>query len=134
MLSLPVIYAVCAAILLLLDVIWLNAARRFYSGQLGDLLLDSPRLLPALGFYLIYALGVAVFAVRPNLAAEAVWPALGAGALLGFVAYATYDLTNYATLRGFPLTVALVDLAWGTLVTAVTASAAWFVLRWLAAA
>jgi uncharacterized membrane protein len=130
--SLPVIYVVCAVILLILDFIWLSSSKGFYTSQMGDLLLDRPRLVPALGFYLIYAVGIAVLVVRPNLGAETVWPALAAGALLGLVAYGAYDLTNYATLRSFPLKVALVDWAWGVTVTAVTASAAWYALRWLA--
>lgn len=109
-----------------LDAIWLTTmTTRLYRRQLPGLLLDTPNLVPAVGFYLLYAIGVLVLVVRPALAGD--WDlmrVLGAGALLGLVAYGTYDLTNQATLRGWSTLVTVVDMTWGAALTAVVATLA----------
>lgn len=106
------------------DFAWLGwIAKGFYAKGLGGLLLARPNIAAAIAFYLIYAAGVQVFCVYPALAAGSWSRASLAGALFGFFAYATYDLTNLATLKGWPLSVALVDLVWGTVLTAVAATA-----------
>jgi len=116
--------AVATAIsFLALDSIWLSlAASRLYRPKLGPLLLDQFNLLPAAAFYLIYLAGILVFAIAPALASGRWTTALARGAMLGLVAYSTYDLTNQATLRGWSATVTLADLCWGTLVTATAAT------------
>jgi uncharacterized membrane protein len=84
-------------------------------------------------FYLLFPVGLMIFAVHPNAASP--WMSVAiAGALFGFFTYATYDLTNLATLKAWPVGLAMIDMAWGTMVSAVSASAGWFVLRWLNAA
>jgi uncharacterized membrane protein len=109
-----------------LDAIWLTTmTTRLYRRQLPSLLLDTPSWAPALAFYLLYAMGVVVLVVRPALDGE--WPlgrAIAVGALLGLVAYGTYDLTNQATLRGWSMVVTAVDMAWGASLTAVVAALA----------
>jgi len=106
-----------------LDSIWLSlAASRLYRPKLGPLLLDHFNILPAFAFYLIYLAGILLFAVAPALASGRWTTALARGAMLGLVAYSTYDLTNQATLRGWSATVTLADLCWGTLVTATAAT------------
>lgn len=122
---------VAAAILFPMDFIWLKTMRPFYESQLGDTLLREPRVAVAAGFYLLYTVGVAFFVVRPNLVDGTVWTALAQGAFFGLVAYGVYDLTNHATLKAFPLKVVMVDLAWGTVLTAVTAGGAWSIRNWL---
>jgi uncharacterized membrane protein len=125
-------YAVTAVVFLALDAIWLTAmADRLYRPALGRLMLDRFALAPALAFYAIYIVGVLVFAVMPGLESRRRTTALGLGALLGFVAYATYDLTNQATLRGWPWRVTLADLCWGTFVTALAAAAGCRITAWL---
>ena len=115
------------------DGIWLGAvARTFYRRHLGFLMAEQPNWTAAVAFYLLYVLGVTVFAVMPGADAAAVGEAAWRGALFGLVAYATYDLTNAATLRGWPGIVTLVDMAWGTILTAAVASIAAFVVMWLA--
>ena len=99
---------------------------RFLQGPPGQLLLEQPNWYAAILFYLIHALGIVVFAVP--LAGSWVSAVLY-GALFGFCVYAAYDLTNLATLRGWPLTVSLVDLAWGAVVTAAAAAAAYLAMR-----
>jgi len=117
---------------LALDALWLGVvARSFYARQLGDLLRNDPRWGAAALFYLIYVGGVVVLAVLPALEGRSPGKALGLGALLGLVAYGAYDLTNLATLRGFPTRMVAVDLAWGTVLTGVVAWAGYGVGRLL---
>lgn len=113
-----------------LDAIWLTqVGPRLYRPAIGELLADKPDMRAAVAFYLIYVCGIVVIAVSPALRDGSVMRATMMGAALGFVAYATYDLTNQATLRVWPLHVTLIDVAWGTLLTAVAAAAGY----WLAA-
>lgn len=124
------LYAAVALVLFPLDVLWLGAiSKGFYKSQLGDMLLEQPRFAVAGLFYALYVVGIIVFAVEPALNGNGpggdAWPtwlsAALAGAFLGLIAYGTYDATNYATLKGFPITVALVDCAWGVVLTATSA-------------
>jgi uncharacterized membrane protein len=116
----------------LLDFVWLGfVAKRLYYGEMGKILLEKPNMLPALLFYAIYVIGVVVFVVNPALAKDSWLHALGFGALFGFIAYATYDLTNLATLKGFSTKVVMVDLAWGALITALMSLAAYAAVKLL---
>jgi uncharacterized membrane protein len=123
-------YATALASLLVLDGFWLGViARTFYKARLGDLLLDKPNFAIAALFYLVHAAGIVVFA----LPQATTWTtALFYGALFGFFVYAAYDLTNLATLRGWPASVTVVDLAWGTAATAVVTTVAFLVVRKIA--
>jgi uncharacterized membrane protein len=107
------------------DLIWLTwVGGPMYRSLLGDALLPSVRMLPALAFYLIYPLGLTAYAVYPALTGGNVLGALIAGALFGFFTYATYDLTNYATLRSWSLAVTAMDIAWGVVLGALASVAA----------
>ena len=109
-----------------LDAIWLGwAGENFYRLRLGDLMADSFRMAPALVFYTAYIAGIVWFAVRPGLTGGVGTAALN-GALLGALCYATYDLTNQATLRQWSTTITVVDICWGAFATAVAASIATF--------
>lgn len=101
---------------LILDGLWLGVVMGpTYRSLLGSLMLDQPRLLPAGLFYLLYVFGCVVFVVLPS----ASWQrAARLGALLGLVAYGTYDLSNWATLQGWSAQLAAMDMAWGTFLTA----------------
>lgn len=126
------IYGGTLVAFLALDALWLGVvARGFYARQLGEMLRDDPRWGAAVLFYLIYVAGVVVLAVLPALELRSPGRALALGALLGLVAYAAYDLTNLATLKGFPIRMVVVDLAWGTVLTAVVAWAGYGVGRFL---
>jgi uncharacterized membrane protein len=118
-------YAAAAVVFLVLDAIWLTLmADRLYRPAIGHLMLERFALAPAAAFYAIYLAGVVVFAVSPALGSGRWLTALGLGALLGLMAYATYDLTNQATLKDWSWTVTIADLCWGTFVTAVAAAVA----------
>ncbi len=117
--------------MLVLDGIWLGlVARGFYRQHLGFLMADQVNWGAAVLFYGLYAIGLTVFVTMPSIDAGSVGTALWRGALFGLVAYATYDLTNQATLKGWPVIVTAVDLAWGVLLSAaVGAIATYAVLR-----
>lgn len=116
-----------------LDAIWLTTmTSRIYRPVLGDILLSDLRVAPALAFYLLYPVGLVVFAAMPALRSGSAGTALAHGALFGLIAYATYDLTNYATLRSWTLQITLIDLAYGTVVAGLTALAAYQAARWVA--
>lgn len=122
---------VSAVTMLVLDGIWLSLmASRLYRPGLGGMLRDSFALPPAIVFYVVYVVGFTVLAVLPGLSAGRWTAALWRGAVFGFVAYATYDLTNLATLRGWPLSVTLADLAWGTVLTALAAASGAAMALW----
>lgn len=126
------IYMASLVTFLIIDGLWLGiVARSFYVQQIGHLLRPSPDFGVAGAFYLLYVVGVVVFAVLPALAQQSWGTALALGALLGFIAYGTYDLTNLATLAGWPVLVSVVDMIWGAVLTATVALAGYMAGRML---
>ena len=105
------------------DMLWLGTmVGRVYRPALGDILAPSVNLTPALVFYLIYPVGLMIFAIMPSLRSGSIPTAAFYGALFGFFTYATYDLSNYATLRNWTAQVTIIDIAWGTLLGAMSAT------------
>lgn len=103
-----------------MDAVWLTQSYdRLYKPEIGDLMAAKPDMVAAIAFYLIYLAGMTHFAVVPAVNRGGVLRAIGNGALLGLMAYATYDLTNQATLKVWSVKVTLFDLAWGVIVTSV---------------
>jgi uncharacterized membrane protein len=128
-----VAWAVTFVVLLVIDMIWLGVvAKGMYQEAMGDLMSPNPRLAFAAVFYLIYPVGLLVFAIVPGLAAQGVMRAALMGGLFGLFCYATYDLTNLAVIRNWPLALSFIDIAWGTLVSGVAAAAGAATLRWFA--
>lgn len=126
-----VAYLLTLATFLALDGVWLGVvARDLYRRELGHLLAPTVRWWPAALFYLLYIAALLVLVVVPNSARPLLRTVL-LGGLFGLCAYATYDLTNLATLKGWPMSVTLADLVWGAFVTAVAAGAGRAYLRWL---
>jgi uncharacterized membrane protein len=114
--------------LIAVDLVWLlGIAKNLYRDEMGDLMASEPKLLAGLAFYLIYALGVCIFVIAPALSKQSLIYALQYGALFGLFCYMTYDLTNLAVIRDFPTKLAFVDIAWGSLVTAISAGVAYWV-------
>jgi uncharacterized membrane protein len=123
-------YLLAGVIFAGLDAIWLViVANKFYKSQLGSMLRPKPNFVPAVIFYLLYILGIVIFALDPALGQHSFSYALGHGALLGLIMYATYDLTNLSTLKKWPAKITYVDLAWGTYATAFTTVIAFLVLN-----
>lgn len=124
------LYAATAVIFFALDFVWLSlSSGPVYRKELGSLLLAEPNLAVAAGFYLVYVLGLIVIVSAPS--EGNIGRALWMGALFGLVAYGTYDLTNLSTVKGFTATVAMIDMAWGTFVTAVSAAGGVFLVNLL---
>jgi uncharacterized membrane protein len=110
-------YVVMVLVFLCGDAVWLTATGPYYRSVLHPLLADTVEAVPAILFYVIYLGGVGVFCVAPGLQA-AIGRGVLRGAGFGFVAYATYDMTNYATLKGWTAQITMMDLAWGSVLTA----------------
>lgn len=122
-------YLVAAVLFLGMDAVWLTLmAPRLYRPELGELLLDDYKLAPAAIFYLLYVVGIVIFAIHPAATSGRWQTALLYGALFGFFAYGTYDFTNLATLKGWSSLVSFVDLAWGTFATGVSAALAYVIV------
>jgi uncharacterized membrane protein len=123
MLKLLGVYVVVTVTMLVLDLVWLRGiATSWYEEGLRHLMASKPDLKAAGVFYLLYPLGLVIFGVLPN-EDSTLLRAVGMGALFGFFAYATYDLSNLATLRDWPLNVSLMDMAWGTLASGLSVGA-----------
>ncbi len=106
-----------------IDLVWLMwLARPTYMAEMGSLLRKEPRLGAAIAFYILYAAGLMLFAISPGLKTGSTLHGLFLGAALGLVAYGTYDLTSLSVVEGFNLRIALIDLAWGTALSAVTSA------------
>ena len=118
------LYGVGLAVLFGLDMIWLGVlARGFYQRQIGHLMRPDVQLIPAVLFYAIYVAALVVIVVMPALERKSLARAVGFGAFFGLAAYAAYDLTSLALIRDFPTAVAVVDLLWGTFLTAMVSAA-----------
>jgi uncharacterized membrane protein len=117
-------YTAVLLVMLALDALWLGVvAKPLYQQAIGHLMAEQPRLGMALLFYAVYAAGITVFGVWPEAATPGWQGALRTGALFGFFCYATYDLTNLATLKGWPVGIALIDMAWGAAISGISAAA-----------
>jgi uncharacterized membrane protein len=111
-----------------IDSFWLRTMyTRLYVPEIGAMLMKGMRLGPAVAFYLLYILGIMVFAVGPALSSGKWQTALIQGAMLGFFCYMTYDLTNYATLKVWSLKVTILDMIWGTLLTGGAAAGGYWI-------
>ncbi len=115
------LYPIAIIVFFAVDMLWLGVvARRFYQSQIGHLLKENVNWIAAFIFYFVFVAGVVFFAIMPAWRDESALMALLFGGFFGFVAYSTYDLTNLATMKDWPLLVTIVDLAWGTVLGAST--------------
>ena len=122
-------YAIATITLFILDFIWLGfVAKGFYADQLGHLMADNVKYGIAAAFYMTYTIGIVVFAVKPAIEANTILMAFGYGALFGFLAYGTYDFTNMATLKDWPVKMSIVDIIWGTTLTATVSAVTYFAI------
>ena len=125
LLTIPVFFAI--------DMIWLGyASRGFYKGQIGHLMSPTVNWPAAITFYLLFIVGILVFAVVPALQSGSLGKAALWGGLFGLFTYATYDLTNLATLRDWPVKVVVVDILWGVILCSAVATISTLIGRWLA--
>jgi uncharacterized membrane protein len=125
-----VAYVAVLVVFGIIDAGWLNTmGKLLYRPALGDILLDDLRIAPAIVFYLAYPVGVVAFAVMPGLRADSLLFAFLSALLFGAIAYGTYDLTNYATLRNWTLQITAIDICYGALASGIAATVAMLVAR-----
>jgi uncharacterized membrane protein len=124
------LYILTFIVFLAIDAVWLLLiSKNLYSKEIGHLMADKALLLPALIFYLLFVVGVLIFAVVPGYQAQSLSKTLMLSALFGLMTYATYDLTNLATLRDWPLKITIIDIIWGTTVSTLTGLAGYYIAQ-----
>ena len=130
MLKLLATYITTTLVMVVIDMVWLGfIAKPMYQAGIGHLMAEKPNIAAAISFYALFPVGLMIFAILPE-SANSEWQRTALlGALFGFFTYATYDLTNLATLKSYPLQLALIDILWGSLVSAVAATAGKLVLN-----
>ncbi|MBT4203839.1 DUF2177 family protein [Hyphomicrobiales bacterium] len=123
-------YFITALIFLSIDAVWLGiVAKKFYFNNLGYLLAEKPNFIAAGIFYLIYVIGIVIFAIAPAFKINSASTALIYGSLFGFFAYLTYDMTNYSTVKNWPIIITFVDILWGTILTGFSACAGYIITK-----
>ncbi len=129
-----IVYALTAVVFFAVDMLWLGViAKGLYRKYLSGLLSENVNWTAAIVFYLIFIAGILVFVVQPAVEKDS-WVravALALGTFFGIITYATYDLTNLATLRDWPLPIVFIDVAWGAILTASTSLAGFVIMRWV---
>lgn len=117
------LYAIATSVFILFDAVWLGViAKKLYATELKGLMTNNVKWGAAALFYAIFIAGLIYFVIAPALKADSSATIMLAGGFFGLVTYATYDLTNYATLKGFPLKIVILDLMWGTFVSGAVAT------------
>ncbi len=127
------LYFATLAVFFAVDMLWLGViSREFYKKQLGFLMAPDINWYAALIFYFLFIFGVLVFVVLPGLQENALPMMLVKAALFGLITYATYDLTNLATVKDWPLIITIIDLIWGMVLTTIVSLAGFFIGKWMA--
>ena len=125
-------YVLTTVVFLIIDLVWLGfIAKDLYRKYLGKFLSDEVNWTAAIIFYLLYIVGISIFAIYPAVNKDSVFQAILLGGLFGFFAYATYDLTNLATLKGWPLKIVFIDIIWGVVLTASVSLAGFYIVKFL---
>ena len=125
-------YLIAFIVFILVDLVWLLViSKKLYKDKIGHLMAENVNLVAAGLFYLVFIAALVFFVISPAIDRKSVLYALGAGAFFGFVAYATYDLTNLATLKDWPVSLTVIDLLWGSFVTGTTCAATTLICRWI---
>jgi uncharacterized membrane protein len=126
------LYLITLIVFFAIDMLWLGSvARPFYRKYLGYLMAPNPNWIAALIFYLLFILGILVFVVLPGLEANSLRITLLRAAMFGLITYATYDLTNQATLKDWPVIVTVVDMTWGVVLSVTVSWISFLAGRWL---
>ena len=130
--KLAISYLLTTAVFFAIDLLWLGIiAKRFYGRHLSNFLADEVNWAAAIVFYLLFIVGIFVFAIMPAVGKQVWIHALIYGGLFGFFTYATYDLTNLATLNSWPIKVVIVDIIWGIILTASVSVSGYFITQWV---
>lgn len=128
--SILINYLLTTVVFLIIDLAWLGfIAKDLYQKYLGDFMAEKVNWTAAIIFYLIYIVGISVFAIYPAVNMNSALNAALMGGLFGFFAYATYDLTNLATLKGWPLPIVFIDIAWGVVLTSMVSLSGFYIAK-----
>ena len=124
-------YLIALVVFVILDAIWLGIiSRTLYSKYLGYIMTESPNWIAAIIFYLLFIVGIIVFVVFPGMEEKNILVSLGKAALFGLVTYATYDLTNLATIKSWPIQITIIDLIWGTFLSSIVGVTTIIIGKW----
>jgi uncharacterized membrane protein len=125
-------YVLTVLVFFAIDMVWLGfLAKALYRKYLGAFLSDQVNWTAAFIFYLLFIIGIFVFVILPAVEKNSILKAVGLGAFFGLITYATYDLTNLATLKNWPLPIVFIDMAWGAVLTALVSAAGYSIVKWL---
>ncbi|NVO20255.1 MAG: DUF2177 family protein [Bacteroidetes bacterium] len=125
-------YILTTLLFLAIDMAWLGfIAKNIYRKYLGSFLSDTVKWPAAFIFYLLFIAGIFIFVINPAIEKQSAQRAIILGAVFGFITYATYDLTNYASMKGFPLPIVFIDLAWGALLTSIVSFAGYYIVKFI---
>lgn len=125
-------YLLTTLVFFAIDMVWLSfIAKNLYRKYLSGFLSDTINWKAAIIFYLIFIAGIFIFAIMPAVEKNSITKAIIYGAMFGFFTYATYDLTNLATLKNWPLQIVFIDMAWGALLTALVSTAGFYIVKWI---
>jgi uncharacterized membrane protein len=125
-------YALTFIVFFIVDMAWLGfIAKDLYKRYLGGFLSEQVNWTAAVVFYLLFIVGVFIFAIMPSVEKNSVVSAVTLGALFGFFTYATYDLTNLATLKGWPVTIVFIDIVWGSILTGIVSTAGFYIVKYV---
>ncbi len=125
-------YVLTAVVFFAVDMLWLGfLAKDLYQKYLGSFLSDKVNWTAAIIFYLLFIVGIFIFAIYPAVQKDSPWQAILLGALFGFFTYATYDLTNLATLKDWPIRIVFIDITWGAVLTAIVSIAGFYITKWI---
>jgi uncharacterized membrane protein len=125
-------YALTFVVFFVVDMAWLGfIAKDLYKKYLGGFLSEQVNWTAAVVFYLLFIVGVFIFAIMPAVEKNSLISAVTLGALFGFFTYATYDLTNLATLKGWPITIVFIDIIWGSVLTGIVSTAGFYIVKYV---
>jgi uncharacterized membrane protein len=125
-------YLLTTIVFFAIDMLWLGfIAKNLYRKYLGSFLSDTVNWTAAIIFYLLFIAGIFYFSILPAAEKNSLFKAILSGALFGFIAYSTYDLTNLATMKNWPLPIVFIDMAWGALLTGLVSTAGFYIVKWM---
>ena len=130
--SILISYLFTFIVFLMIDLLWLGIiAKNLYQKYLGNLLSDKVNWTAAFIFYFIYVAGISIFAIYPAIQKGSAFNAILMGALFGLFTYATYDLTNLATLKDWPIAIVFIDILWGIILSASVSLSGFYIVKWV---
>ncbi len=125
-------YVLTFAVFFIIDMAWLGLiAKGLYKKYLGSFLSEQVNWTAAIVFYLLFVVGVFIFVILPSVQKNSLVSAISLGALFGFFTYATYDLTNLATMKNWPLNIVFIDILWGTVLTSIVGTAGFYIVKFV---